>query len=155
MPSKLTSRQLVVDTCILRSAGETDHPVSSMCRKTLNDILSICHHAVIDDKLRDEWRKHASHRAKKWWGTMQRRGKIDAASRFQASIRLAGVSDRDREIIEKDRMLVDIAYGSGRIIISRDTQLQDAMRRTGNDRCLMEIRWFDPVVAPKDYLHTL
>ncbi len=155
MASKLPSRQLVVDACILRSAGETEHPVSSTCRQTLSNILTICHHAVLDEKLRAEWKRHASRRAKKWWGTMQRRGKIDEASRHQAGIRLAGVSDGDRAIIEKDRMLVDIAYGTGRIIISRDNELMEALGRTGNERLMSEIRWFNPVVAPPNYLELL
>jgi hypothetical protein len=155
MASKLPSRQLVVDACVLRSAGDTEHPVSSKCRQTLNNILSICHHAVLNEKLRAEWNLHASRRAKKWWGAMQRRGKIDAASRSQAGIRLARVSAQDRSIIEKDRMLVDIAYGTGRIIISRDNALIEALQRTDNERFLNEIRWFNPVVAQDNYLASL
>ncbi len=155
MASKLPSRQLVVDACVLRAAGETEHLVSSRCRYTLNSILAICHHAVLDDRLRAEWKKHASRRAKKWWGTMQRRGKIDKASPYKAAIRYAGESKEDRAIIEKDRMLIDIAHGTGKIIITLDTTLMQALRHAGNERFLNEIRWLQPVTEADNYLETL
>ena len=155
MPSKVVSRQLVVDACVMRAAGDTEHPVSSCCRKTLSDILTICHHAIVDDRLRDEWNRHASHRAKKWVGAMTRRGKIDEASDSKAGILLAGVSPHDRAIIEKDRMLVDIAYGSGRIIVSTDDRVRIALARTGNEKFTREIRWFNPCTAPAGFLERL
>ncbi len=155
MASKLPSRQLVVDACVLRAAGEIEHPVSSRCRNTLNNILAICHHAVLDDRLREEWQRHASRRAKKWWGTMQRRGKIDKASPYKAAIRFAGTTKEDREVIEKDRMLIDSSYTTGKIIITLDSALIDALRRTDNKRFLDEIRWFNPVTEADNYLETL
>jgi hypothetical protein len=155
MPSKVPSRQLVVDACVMRSAGETDHPVSSLCRKTLSDILSICHHAIVNDRLREEWGRHASRRAKKWVGAMTRRGKIDTSTDFLAGISFTRVNSNDRTIIEKDRMLVDVAYGSGRIIISTDDKIRLALERTGNEKFTREIRWFNPCTAPAGYLEHL
>ena len=155
MPSKVPSRQVVVDACVMRSAGETEHPISSCCRKTLSDILTICHHAIVNDRLRDEWSRHASHRAKKWVGAMTRRGKIDEATDFKAGISFSGVRTDDRAIIEKDRMLVDIAYGSGCIVISTDDKVRLALERTGNEKFTREIRWFNPCTAPSDFLEHL
>ena len=54
---------------------------------------------------------------------MTRRGKIDEATDFKAGITLRDVRADDRAIIEKDRMLVDIAYGSGCIVISTDDKV--------------------------------
>ena len=155
MPSKVPSRQVVVDACVMRSAGETEHPISSCCRKTLSDILTICHNAIVNDRLRDEWSRHASHRAKKWVGAMTRRGKIDEATDFKAGITLRDVRADDRAIIEKDRMLVDIAYGSGCIVISTDDKVRLALERTGNEKFTREIRWFNPCTAPSDFLEHL
>lgn len=155
MPSKVPSRQLVVDASVMRSAGGTEHPVSSTCRKTLADILRICHHAIVDDRLLDEWERHASHYATKWWGTMTRRGKIDQATCFAAGIKFMKVRQDDRAIIEKDRMLVDIAYGSGKIIISTDDKIRQALERTGNGKFTSEICWFNPCAAPANYLENL
>jgi hypothetical protein len=139
----------------MRASGETQHPISSKCRKTLCAILSICHHAIVDDSLRSEWAKHSSRYAKKWWGTMSRRGKIDEATEFKAGICFTQVKPKDRDIIQKDRMLVDIAYGTGRIIISIDEEIRAALKRTGNEKFTREIRWFNPCSASEDFLERL
>lgn len=44
---KVTSKRLVIDACVARSAGETDHPISAACRGYLLDILAICHKIVM------------------------------------------------------------------------------------------------------------
>lgn len=86
---------------------------------------------------------------------MTRRGKIDEATDFKAGITFKGMRADDRAIIEKERMLVDIAYGSGRIIISTDDKVRLALERTGNAGFTSEIRWFNPCTEPADFLERL
>ncbi len=86
---------------------------------------------------------------------MTRRGKIDQASGYVADIKFTKVRSDDRAIIEKDRMLVDIAYGSDKIIISMDDKIRQALERTGNGKLTSEIRWFNPCTAPANYLENL
>ena len=53
-------RRLVIDADVARSAGETEHPVSSACGKFLSTTTELGHRVVVTGEIRREWRKHAS-----------------------------------------------------------------------------------------------
>jgi len=54
------SRRIVVDASVARSAGETSHLDSVLCREFLQAMLKICHRVVLTPEIEREWRKHAS-----------------------------------------------------------------------------------------------
>ena len=49
---KASSRRIVVDASIARSAGRTEHSVSRSCREFLESFLKICHRVVMTS---DAW----------------------------------------------------------------------------------------------------
>ena len=59
MPGK-GGRRLVIDADVARSAGETEHTVSSACRQFLDVVPEFRHRVVMTSEIQEEWRKHAS-----------------------------------------------------------------------------------------------
>lgn len=56
------SRRLVVDACIVRTAGgeEATHADSIACIKFLEEVLDGAHRVVVTTRIEDEWHKHGS-----------------------------------------------------------------------------------------------
>jgi hypothetical protein len=69
------SRRIVVDASVARSAGETSHPDSTLCREFLLAMLKICHRVVLTPEIEREWRQHASRFSMRWLATMRSRRK--------------------------------------------------------------------------------
>jgi hypothetical protein len=61
-----TSRRLVVDTNVARSASESLHPISDACRQVLEAIQTEQHRIVLSETQYMEWQKHQSGFSKKW-----------------------------------------------------------------------------------------
>lgn len=59
-------RRLVIDANVVRAAGETEHTVSSACRKFLDAVARFEHRVVMTTEIQQEWRDHASRYARKW-----------------------------------------------------------------------------------------
>ena len=83
------------------------------------------------------------------------RKNIDHITVPEADITLDDIPADDRAIIEKDRMLVDLAYATDHIIISMDKKVKNALERTGNEKFTHKIQWFNPCTAQPDYLEHL
>ena len=73
MSRRRGSRLIVVDACVVRAAGETEHPRSSACRNCLEEIRTICHRVAISPVLKDEWDRHMSRFSRKWRRSMAAR----------------------------------------------------------------------------------
>ena len=140
------SRRLVVDACVLQSAGETQHSLS--CRDVLTTILEICHTVVMTPAIREEWKHHRSNIALKWWGSMRARKKIE-------TLREAGVknlsmpvgigSESERKALQKDLHLVEAALRADGIIITREVELPALWEKYSQHfKSLRPIKWFDP-----------
>ena len=54
--AKQRPRRLVIDADVAHSAGESEHPISSACRKFLDTVLSVGHHVVMSEAIQEEWR---------------------------------------------------------------------------------------------------
>jgi len=107
------SRRIVVDASVARSAGETSHPDSVLCREFLLAILKICHRVVLTPEIEREWRRHASRFSLRWLASMRSRRKVVDVS---PTITLASLLDGSRDLagrrldaVEKDCLLVDAA----------------------------------------------
>jgi predicted nucleic acid-binding protein len=66
MRAPATSRRLVVDTNVARSASESQHPLSDACRQVLETIQAEQHRVVLSATQYMEWQKHQSGFSKKW-----------------------------------------------------------------------------------------
>lgn len=61
-----TSRRIVVDTNVARSASESQHPISDACRQALETMQAEQHRVVLSATQYQEWQKHQSGFSKRW-----------------------------------------------------------------------------------------
>ena len=139
------SRLLVIDASVVRSAGETNHPVSSACRDVLLAVLSICHQVALTKPILDEWKKHMSRFSRKWRRSMEARRKVRRdVHPDQVRIDTRSLNVSDKQEIEKDRCLLEAAGAGDGIIITLDRELQDLLCKA-DPALYMSITWVDPV----------
>lgn len=151
------TRLLVIDTSVVRSAGETQHPMSSACRECLIAVLRICHHVAVTEEIRKEWKKHMSRFSRKWWRSMTVRKKapsIPAPSRVNLDTKGLGASDL--KAVEKDRCLLDAAFAADKVIVTRDESLQVALAKTSKGTQMLQlVKWINPVTDGSKALDAL
>lgn len=142
-----TSRLLVIDASVVRSAGETEHPVSAACRECLQAVHRICHRVVLTVEMREEWNRHSSRFTRKWRRSMAARRKpIQTVSPTELSLNIKDLSQTDRRAIQKDRCLLEAAYSADRVIVTRDDSLRQVLTRMPQGRQWLEtITWINPV----------
>lgn len=141
----MKSRLVVVDTSVVRAAGETNHPVSSACRNCLKAILNICHRVARTDPIYEEWKRHMSKFSLKWRATMVAKRKLPNVTPVPLSLRWEAYSDTAKAAIEKDRGLIEAALVTDCIIITLDDRLQDALKeRPDGQELLRRIQWINP-----------
>lgn len=115
--------RFVVDADVARSAGESEHPVSSSARNFLDRIMNNDAVIVLCPKLSKEWRAHRSQYARKWLGSMTARKRVlrvDPNAEIMLKIE-QHLKERDRGIAAKDAHVVDAAISSHGAIASNDT----------------------------------
>jgi len=143
-------KRLVIDACVARAAGETDHPVSSSCRKFLDTVLTICHRLVMTDAIRDEWDRHQSRYARMWRAAMTARRKVDRldadpADNTAERINAIPMSGRKRKAVLKDRHLVEAALRTDGIIASLDDEALGILREILPPwRAIRRVVWVNP-----------
>ena len=143
---KKASRVLVIDTCVVRSAGETNHPVSSACRNYLKAVLDICHHVALSERISEEWRRHQSGYARKWRCAMYARKKVDDVGSVNTELDLQNFGPRQQKAIAKDLFLLEAALAADKEIVSCDQALHDALGSTAPGMHLRDrITWRNPV----------
>jgi len=157
-PSK-RSRLLVVDASVARSAGETEHPVSSCCRDALLAVLSICHRIVMTEAIQNEWNHHMSRFTRKWFRSMVARKKVYRCGGVPLSHvdkACDALSAAEQDSLRKDLLLVEAACEGDGIIITRDDAIQ-AIWHKCHDRlhAPKPIRWVHPVTEGVQALERL
>lgn len=122
---------LVVDACVLRSAGDTPHPHSVHCAQLLDAILDSGQGVATCAELTAEWDRHACDYAQQWRLAMQAHGQlvpIDIApgrQRLTVQINaLPGLSPTHRAALSKDAHLLVAALETGRMLLTGDTRLK-------------------------------
>jgi hypothetical protein len=154
--SKQTSRKLVIDSSVLQAAGETDHPVSSACRKCLMSVLTICHHYVRTSDIDEERKPHQSSFSRKWWVRMAGRGKLDRGSDYNLPLKMHTFSSSSQDAIKKDYLLLKAAASTDRVIITLDDKLYMALGETEKGIKFRDsLTWIHPVRDGTDILHSL
>lgn len=140
-------RLLVVDASVVRSAGETQHPMSSSCRNCLEAIRRICHRVAATPAIREEWKNHMSRFSRKWLRSMAARRKpLQSVAATPIDLDVAGLSKGDQEAIEKDRGLLEAAFSADRVIVTRDDALCSVLVKTPQGRKIKDaITWINPL----------
>jgi hypothetical protein len=146
-----TARTLIVDACVARSAGLTDHPVSAACRTCLEAILEICHKVATTVEIKEEWDRHMSNYTRKWRRSMAARKKaLVPVAPDPISLRMQDFSSKSQIEIAKDLRLIESAFAVDRIIVTNDNALLDALRETEEGQKLLSaVVWINPVSDPR------
>lgn len=150
------SKVLVIDASVARSAGETEHPVSSACRQTLTSVLKICHRMVMCKEIDVEWRKHQSGFALKWRAAMQSKGKIvrieiPKDSALPEKLEGLHVGEKGIKAMLKDIHLIEAAMQTDLRIVSSDEAARKLFRAASEhiDE-LKPIYWVNPTIEDDD-----
>lgn len=147
------SKALVIDASVARSAGTTQHPVSSSCRNTLEAVLKICHRVVMCKEISDEWKKHQSRYSSSWLVSMQSKGKVvrvDLTDDKDLSSKLQELEINQAAIkaMLKDLHLVRAARQTDSRIISSDDAARNLFIEASEQIDeLRPITWVNPTIA--------
>lgn len=142
-------RRLVIDADVVRSAGESEKPPSSACRKFLEAVLKVGHQVVMTHAIREEWRHHMSKYSRKWrrqmWGR-RRVASIEGERDEQLRERIDGVVTRDQKAgVAKDIHLIEAAVATDQLVTSRDERARRAFGDAADVvRELRQVVWVDP-----------
>ncbi len=144
------SRRLVIDADVVHSAGETEHPISSACRKFLETVLDARHCVVMTDAILEEWRRHMSRYSRRWRRRMYGRRLVIQIEVNEDEIlrgRIGAAVHRDQKaIVAKDVHLIEAAIATDRLVTSKD----ESARKAFNDASdgvveLKQIVWINPI----------
>jgi hypothetical protein len=153
---KKISRRLVIDTSVARGAGGEDavHPVSKACRDFLLAVLSICHRIVVNSEMKQEWDKHQSKFFTKWRGQMVAKRKFIFVDEEYAEF--ADIKDRieklavtydNREAMEKDCFLLELALSHDKIVVSKDEKVRNLFKQIAIEVSeIRDVNWINPIV---------
>lgn len=125
---------LVVDACVLRSAGSSGSPTPTECRAILEEIKNSRKHVSIDRKLLAEWRRHKSRYSATWISAMFSRRLIEQIDRFSGKSisvedAVSKLGEPDRSVALKDIHLIRIAVDRGYCVISCERRCRAAFHK--------------------------
>lgn len=156
------SRRLVIDADVVHSAGETDHPVSSACRRFLETVLDAGHQVVMTDAIMTEWRNHLSRYSRRWRKQMYGRRRVyriekkkERDNNLRQRIDRA-VHRNQRAIVDKDVHLIEAAIATDRLVTSKDESARGVFKDASDGVVdLQQIVWVNPTCnkeKPIDWL---
>lgn len=76
---------VIIDTCVLRGAGETDNVNSIACRSILDAVYDADCLVIADDILRAEWDDHASCYSLRWRAALESQARLITVSLAEAN----------------------------------------------------------------------
>jgi hypothetical protein len=150
------SSRLVIDASIARASGgvEAVHPTATVVRDFLQQVLRICHRAVMTPALKMEWDRHESNFARKWRRSMVARKKLillDLPERtdLRKAIDEGLASETEKSAMRKDFLLVEAAIATDERIISLDDKVQALFSTESKEISdLRNIVWINPDTNP-------
>ena len=158
------SRRLVIDADVVHSAGETEHPISSACRRFLETVLDVGHHVVITDAILAEWHNHMSRYSRRWRRQMYGRRRVyriekDNERDNDLRNRIDQAVHRDqRAIVAKDVHLIEAAIATDRLVTSKDESARGVFKDASDQVSdLKQIVWVNPTCnneTPIEWLET-
>lgn len=161
--ARVRSRRLVIDADVGRSAGESEHPVSSACRGFLDAVRECKHRIVMTDAIQAEWERHRSKYAKKWLRSMWAKKQVVQIEvvrdeRLRTRISNSVVSQTEKNAVGKDMHLIEAALATDKLIALRDEAVRAAFRAAAQPvKVLRRIVWVNPTnkgEAPVDWLRS-
>jgi len=128
MRAPKTSRRLVVDTNVARSAGESQHPVSDACRQVMETMFNEQHQVVLSATQFMEWQKHQSGYSKRWLVRMKAKKlwcvlSPEPDSGLAARAKEIPCAEEVRQEILKDLHLLENALATDRVVLSMETNV--------------------------------
>ena len=150
--AKRTSRRLVIDASVVQAAGPegATSPTSKNCRDFLKAVLTICHQVVMTPDIGEEWKKHLSGFSRKWRVSMEAKKKVHRPGsvvddELRARISNAASSDKERDALSKDTLLIEAALATDCAIAALDDTALRAFRKAANSvREIRRIVWVNP-----------
>ena len=123
-----TSRRLVVDTNVARSASESQHPISDACRQVMETMLSEQHRVVLSATQYWEWQKHQSGFSKNWLRQMVGRKLhvvLSPEPNSGLTNRIYGLECTNKTQAEmlKDVHLLENALATDDVVLSQETNV--------------------------------
>jgi hypothetical protein len=138
MSSGARATRLIIDASVAGSAGETKHPVSSLCRSFLGCMLVSTCHLVMSDDISGEWNRHQSRYARQWRKAMTARRRVVLLRDVRlVSLRSLMVTAK----MLKDVHLLEAALATDKRIVSNDNEARNAYRRIAHVRLVL---WINP-----------
>ena len=149
------SKQLVIDTSVARGAGgeNTVHPQSKDCRDFLKAVLDERHKIVVNSEMKAEWNKHESNFFRKWRLQMVAKGNFISAS--DDSEKFSGIKTRienlaktyeNREAMEKDCFLLELALAYDKIVVSKDEKVRRLFQEVSTQvNEIRDVNWINPI----------
>ena len=149
---KSPSRRLVIDASVAARAGDRRrlHPEGKRSRDFLAQVLVICHRMVLTSQIGDEWREHQQSFARKWRKWMYARKKVDCIDvehdeTLRRRIERVGATDKEREEMLKDCLLIEAALATDRRVASLDEKARNMLGRASEHVAeLKRIVWVNP-----------
>lgn len=149
------SKRLVIDTSIARSAGGENavHPQSKDCRDFLLAVLSICHKIVVNPEMKEEWNKHESKFFRKWRVEMVAKRNfiyVDQKDEnfldIKTQIENFAKTYENREAMEKDCFLLELALAHDKIVVSNDEKVRNLFREISTKVIeISDVNWINPI----------
>lgn len=140
----------MIDADVAHSAGETQHPDSSNCRKFLESVSNNQHILVMTEAIREEWNRHQSRYSRRWRKLMFSRGRfeivrIDEKEKIERRLPDFGLTDKQEKIALKDCHLIDAALKTDKIIASSDKRARDVFSIAAvKAKILKPLTWVNP-----------
>ena len=151
--AKVNSRRLVIDASVVRAAGPegATFPTSKNCRDFLKAVLKICHQVVMTPDIGEEWKKHLSRFSRKWRVSMEAKKKVYRPPAsvvddgLRAKISRAASSQKERDAMSKDTLLIEAALATDCAIAALDDAAFRAFRKAANSiPRIGRIVWVNP-----------
>lgn len=128
MRAPATSRRLVVDTNVARSASENAHPTSNACRQVLDAMFDAQDQVVLSATQFREWQKHQSGYSKRWLVRMKAKRlwcvlTPEPNSGLAARAKKIACTEEVRQEILKDLHLLENALATDKVVLSMETNV--------------------------------
>jgi hypothetical protein len=140
MSARAHALRLVIDASVARSAGETEHPVSSLCRNFLKAVLDSTaqFQVVMSHDILTEWKRHRSRYSLRWQKTM-------TAKRRVVTLEIPRLQQLRQKMITpemvKDVHLLEAALATDKRIASGDDTARGFYRGIPHVRMVL---WINP-----------
>lgn len=141
---------LVVDTCVLKSAGLSGKHTPSECRAVLEEIKNNSISVSVCDILLAEWKRHKSRYSSTWLVAMYSRKLIDRINTFTGKSRsvenaISRLIEPEKSDAYKDIHLLKVAVDCGYCVVSNERRCRAAFHKASiHCQEISRVSWIFP-----------